>query len=116
VEHDRDVPPLHVVVWDAPEQLQESLVLPLETVVESLGDLLHVESLLDLARHIDVGKRLLFLERDGQGGELVNQAVARPADVIGMLPAGGWLAKFAFDPLPDLGSLAGVGEYDEVLV
>ena len=72
---------------------RKACVFLLETVVEPLGDLFHVESLLDPAGHVDVGERFLLLKRDRQGGELLDQAVTRLADVVGVFAAGGGLAR-----------------------
>jgi hypothetical protein len=60
-----------------------------------------------------MGEFLLFQEGEPQREKFLDQSVARLTHVVGVPPAGGGLAEFAFDPLSDLGGLAGVGEDDE---
>ena len=86
-------------------------MLALEAVVEPLGDPLDVEGLARLRRVTSVSVRaLFFVERERDRVELLDQRVAGWSRVESVLAAGGWLARLAPDPLPDLGGLGCVGD------
>ena len=61
-------------------------------------------------------KRSFFLQREGDGVELLQQRVTRLGSVECVLPARGGLAGFPLHPLPDLGLVRRIGENDQMLV
>ena len=82
VQHQRGIPFPVGEVLDAFDKAQEGVMLLLETVVESLGDLLYVEGRARPADHIDQGGVCLFIQRDDQVFQSLDQRFARLAAMI----------------------------------
>ena len=116
VQHKRGVPLAVGHGGNALNESQKTLVLFLEAFVETLGDALHVKSLLHLAGDINNGQLLFFFEADSQILDLLDQRVSRLGTDIGVLTAGSGAVFLAPDPLPFLHCLVRVNEYDNVLV
>jgi hypothetical protein len=116
VEHDGRIPLAVGGIINALDDLEETGVLFFELVVEPFGDVFHVESLPRPAGHVHQGQGFLLVEGEGDGLEFLCEGFAGLGTVVGVLTAGGGLARLAFDPLPNLRGLAVVGEDDQVLV
>src|ERR1700730_12318302 len=91
-------------------------MLLLELIVEPLGDALHIKSGACTSGHICQGKRVLLVEREGNGFELLEESVPRLRRMKGVLAASQGFTRLASHPLPDLRCVAWVGEYDQLLV
>ena len=86
----------------------------LETVVELLGDLFHVERRTHPARNVNDGQVVFLVQRKDKLLQLLDQRLARLVPVINMLARPIGLARFALDPLPILRAPVGRGVHDEV--
>ena len=116
VQHQRGVPLAVGHVPDALDEAEKRLMLLLETVVEALGHLLHVERLGDPRGGVRDGEALLFFESEAQVFELLRQRFGTLPAVVGLLPVAVALARFALHPLPALGGVVLRRKDDQVFV
>src|SRR5439155_12876436 len=75
-----------------------------------------VEGPLDALSHRRNGEGLFFLQREGDGLELLNQRIAWLVFVEGMFTTCGWPARFTLDPLPDLGGSCRICVHNQMLM
>src|SRR5213083_2378351 len=76
IEHERGVPLAIGFGLDTFDELEEGRMFGLKAVVEPLGDAIHVEGLPGALSHRRNGEGLFFLQREGDGLELLNQRIA----------------------------------------
>jgi hypothetical protein len=87
----------------------------LETVVELLGDLVHVKCGSGAGGDVYDGDLVLFIETDCDLVEALDEWVAGLPDIETMVTAGEGFTWFAPDPLPDLPACGLFNIDDEVL-
>ena len=115
VEHQGGIPVAVALGGDAVDEFTEGGKLGLESFVEALGDLLNVHCRPDSGSDKGDVQRRLFIQRDEERQNALEQMVTASPSSVRVLAAGGRLAGLSPDPLPDLRLAARVGEDDEVL-